>query len=69
MGFGQIVIKFDTSGRVLAWWRFPQGPDKPDMGVKSGQLSWVHGLAIDRKGNLYLGDIMGQRAQRFLLTR
>ena len=65
----QIVMKFDTTGRVLAWWRFPQGPDKADMGVKPGELSWVHGLAIDPQGNLYLGDIMGQRAQRFLLVK
>ena len=35
-------------------------PDKADMGVKPGELSWVHGLAIDPQGNLYLGDIMGQ---------
>ena len=65
----QIVMKFDTTGRVLAWWRFPQGPDEPNRGVKPGELSWVHGLAVDTKGNLYLGDIMGQRAQRFLLTK
>jgi DNA-binding beta-propeller fold protein YncE len=65
----QIVMKFDTTGRVLAWWRFPQGPDEADMGVKTGELSWVHGLAIDPQGNLYLGDIMGQRAQRFLLVK
>ncbi|MCH2213242.1 MAG: peptidyl-alpha-hydroxyglycine alpha-amidating lyase family protein [Fuerstiella sp.] len=64
----QIVMKFDTTGRVLAWWRFPQGPDEVDSGVKPGELSWVHGLAIDLHGNLYLGDIMGQRAQRFLIT-
>ena len=63
----QIVMKFDTTGRVLSWWRFAQGPDEPDSGVKPGELSWVHGLAIDAKGNLYLGDIMGQRAQRFLI--
>ena len=65
----QIVIKFDTTGRVLAWWSFPQGPDEADSGVKPGELSWVHGLAVDAKGNLYLGDIMGQRAQRFLLAK
>ncbi len=65
----QIVMKFDTTGRVLGWWRFPQGPDAADMKVNPGELSWVHGLAIDSQGNLYLGDIMGQRAQRFLLRR
>ena len=65
----QIVMKFDTTGRVLAWWNFPQGPDEANSGVKSGELSWVHGLAVDAQGNLYLGDIMGQRAQRFLLVK
>ncbi len=65
----QIVMKFDTSGRVLAWWRFPQGPDEADAGVQAGELSWVHGLDIDANGNLYLGDIMGQRVQRFLLSQ
>lgn len=65
----QIVMKLDTTGRVLAWWRFPQGPHQPDGSVKPGELSWVHGLAVDTRGNLYLGDIMGQRVQRFLLTK
>ena len=40
----QIVMKFDTTGRVLTWWRFPQGPDEADMGVKSesylGSTAW-----------------------------
>ena len=65
----QIVMKFDTTGRVLGWWNFPQGPNEPDMGAKPGELSWAHGLDVDGQGNLYLGDIMGQRAQRFLLTK
>ena len=65
----QIVMKFDTTGRVLAWWRFPQGPDKAGLGVKPGELSWVHGIAVDARGDLYLGDIMGQRAQRFVFTQ
>lgn len=62
----QIVMKFDTNGRVLEWWSFPKGPDVADAGVKPGELSWVHGIAIDSSGNLYLGDIMGQRVQKFL---
>ena len=65
----QVVLKLDTTGRLLSWWHFPSGPDEVDMGVKPGELSWVHGLAVDAEGNLYLGDIMGQRAQRFLLTK
>ena len=65
----QIVMKFDTTGRVLQWWNFPQGPNEPDMGAKPGELSWAHGLDIDGQGNVYVGDIMGQRAQKFMLTK
>ena len=34
-------------------------------GQSGGEVDWVHGLAIDRRGNLYLGDIQG-RLQKFL---
>jgi hypothetical protein len=34
---------------------------------KPGQLDWVHGIAVDSNGNLYLGDIQGKRAQKFHL--
>ena len=40
-------------------WTFPKGQS-------SGELDWVHALAVDRRGNLYLGDIQGRRAQKFL---
>ncbi|MEQ1828022.1 MAG: peptidyl-alpha-hydroxyglycine alpha-amidating lyase family protein [Pirellula sp.] len=65
----QIVMKLDTTGRVVSWWGFPKGPDLADAGAKPGELAWVHGLAVDKKGNLYLGDIMGQRAQKFLIVK
>ena len=54
----QVVMKFDTEGRVRDHWTFPRGDTK-------GQLDWVHGLATDRDGVIYLGDIMGRRAQKF----
>ena len=62
----QLIMKFNTKGQLLHWWSFRVG-----KGTKSkpGELAWVHGLAIDRKGNLYLGDIMGQRAQKFRVVR
>jgi hypothetical protein len=53
------VIKFDTSGRALGLWTFPLG------GKEAGALDWVHGLAVDARGDLYLGDIEGQRVQKF----
>jgi DNA-binding beta-propeller fold protein YncE len=62
----QIVLKFDTTGRVLGVWVFPMG----DTGHENaGELNWVHGIAIDSYGNLYLGDIKGKRAQKFLPVR
>ncbi|MEE3368583.1 MAG: peptidyl-alpha-hydroxyglycine alpha-amidating lyase family protein [Planctomycetota bacterium] len=61
----QLVMKLDTSGRILSWWQFPLGQWGADKQARPGTLAWVHGLGIDSKGNLYLGDIMGKRVQRF----
>jgi sugar lactone lactonase YvrE len=55
----QFVMKLDASGRVLELWTFALG------GGQAGSLDWVHAIAIDTQGNLYLGDIQGQRAQKF----
>jgi hypothetical protein len=55
----QLIVVFAPDGRVKRLWTFPKGQ-------RSGELDWVHGLAVDRRGNLYLGDIQGKRAQRFL---
>lgn len=56
----QIVAAFDVTGREIERWTFPTGR-------KPGQLEWVHAMALDGQGNLYLGDIRGHRAQRFVL--
>jgi len=58
----QIVAAFDVHGREIERWTFP-------IGRKAGQLEWVHAMALDGQGNLYLGDIRGRRAQRFVLSR
>jgi len=55
----QLVMVFAPDGRVKQLWTIPKGQ-------RSGELDWVHGLAVDRQGNVYLGDIQGRRAQRFL---
>jgi DNA-binding beta-propeller fold protein YncE len=55
----QLVMMFTPDGRVTQLWTFPKGQGP-------GELDWVHGLAVDRDGNLYLGDIQGRRAQKFL---
>jgi hypothetical protein len=56
----QVVVKFDTDGRVKALWGFPPGNDKV------GQLGWAHGIALDSKGNLYLGGIQDKKVQKFV---
>jgi sugar lactone lactonase YvrE len=55
----QLLMRFDLDGRLLQLWAAPLG-DKP------GQLNWAHGIAADEQGNLYCGDFMGRRAQKFI---
>jgi DNA-binding beta-propeller fold protein YncE len=56
----QVLMRFDTTGRARGLWAFPMGTDRP------GELSWVHGLGVDSKGNVYLGDVQGHRVQKFV---
>lgn len=59
----QLFMKFDTSGRLLQLWTIPKAEDGKE---KPGELNWVHAIALDSKGNIYAGDIVGQRAQKFV---
>ncbi len=59
----QLVMKFDAEGRVLLKVPFvknAEGTGKP------GEVNWLHGIALDSQGNLYVGTIEGQRAQKFV---
>ena len=58
----QIVMKLSNKGKVLL--RAPLRKTKVPPG-KLGEVNWVHGIALDSQGNLYLGDIQGGRAQKF----
>jgi len=60
----QLVVKFNTAGRVLQQWTIPKGNDDQEQ---PGDVNWVHAIAADSQGNLYLGDIIGRRAQKFQL--
>jgi len=55
----QLIMVFTPDGRATQLITFPKGQH-------SGELDWVHALAVDRRGSLYLGDIQGRRAQKFL---
>lgn len=36
---------------------------------KPGEVNWLHAVAVDSDGNLYVGDIKGQRAQKLVRQR
>lgn len=59
----QLFMKFNTAGKVLEHWTLPKGADEKE---KPGDLNWLHVIALDAKGNIYAGDIIGKRVQKFL---
>jgi hypothetical protein len=59
----QVFMKFHPDGRLLQLWTVPKGADGLE---RPGECNWVHCIAEDSKGNLYVGDIRGKRAQKFV---
>ena len=62
----QLFMKFAGSGKLLQLWTVPKGEDGQE---KPGEVNWLHGIAEDSRGNIYLTDIVGQRAQKFVRQR
>ena len=59
----QVIMRFDTAGKVQQLWTLPYvHGDK----AQPGDVDWLHGLGVDSQGNLYVGDIMGKRAQKLI---
>ncbi len=59
----QMFVRFDTSGKVRQIWGLPmcaEGKEKP------GEVNVAHGIAVDSKGNVYIGDVNGKRVQKFV---
>ncbi len=54
---GSDLFVFDTSGYVQT--RFGRS------GFYQGSDTWYHDLTIDTEGNIYVGDILGNRIQKF----
>ena len=44
-------------------WTIPKGEDGKEQ---PGDLNWLHCIALDSKGNIYAGDIVGKRIQKFV---
>lgn len=62
----QVFMKFDPRGKLLQLFTLPKGLDGLE---RPGEVNWVHAIAVDSRGNLYLGDIIGRRAQKFVLRQ
>jgi DNA-binding beta-propeller fold protein YncE len=60
----QVVMRFDTTGKLHQMWTIPKGTDGEE---RPGDVNWIHAIAFDSVGNLYVGDIIGERAQKFLV--
>jgi len=58
----QLFMRFSTDGRLRQLWSVPVGEEEP------GECNWVHCIAVDKEGNLYVGDIQGKRLQKFVRT-
>ena len=59
----QVVMKLNRKGKILQRITLSMTTTPPE---KPGELNWVHGIAFDSEGNLYLTDIQGHRAQKFV---
>jgi sugar lactone lactonase YvrE len=60
----QVFMKFSPAGKLLHLFTLPKGLDGLE---RPGEVNWVHCIALDSRGNMYLGDIIGRRAQKFVL--
>ena len=58
----QFVLKLSRDGKILLRATLPKIATPPG---NPGEVDWVHSIAVDRRGNVYLGDIEGKRAQKF----
>lgn len=58
----QLIARFDPTGKLRELWTLPKGEDGRE---RLGQVNWLHSIAVDAKGDVYLGDIIGKRVQKF----
>ena len=52
------ILKVDLTGKILDQWS--------SYGNYDGQIYWGHDIAVGRDGAVYVGDILGQRVQKFV---
>jgi peptidylamidoglycolate lyase len=54
---GSDVFIFDSTGQVQSRWG--------RSGSHEGAAGWYHDITVDKKGNIYVGDILNNRIQKF----
>lgn len=59
----QMFLRFSSDGKVRQLWTVPLGQDGKE---KPGECNWLHAVAVDSEGNIYAGDILGKRMQKFV---
>ncbi len=52
------ILKLDLKGNILEKWA--------SFGNYDGQLYWGHAIAVGKNGDVYVGDILGVRVQKFV---
>jgi hypothetical protein len=62
----QVFMRFSTDGRVRQLWMLPLGEPKK---TKPGETVGIHCIVQDPDGNIYVGDIYGEKAQKFIPIR
>jgi hypothetical protein len=62
----QVLMRFAPSGKLLQFWTLPKGADGKEQ---PGEVNWLHAVAIDSHGDLYVGDIQGKRAQKLVRVK
>lgn len=68
----QVFMRFSGDGRVQQVWHIPLGDigedkNKPDTSrLKPGEAVGVHCIGADSKGNIFVGEIYSERAQKFV---
>lgn len=55
----QLFMKLDTEGRLKQLWMIPKGD-------RTGEVNWIHSMAVAADGSLYFAEVQGKRAEKFV---
>ncbi|MDA0833431.1 MAG: peptidyl-alpha-hydroxyglycine alpha-amidating lyase family protein [Planctomycetota bacterium] len=66
----QLLMQLTTEGKIKQLWTWPLGVRKSELAegeeLKPGETFGVHCIAEDSQGNIYIGDIYSERAQKLV---